>query len=283
MKKIVAMLLALALAAGLAACGGSPAPSSTPASGPASLPAASAPGGIEAFADLAGKNVAVNSVPISAEQFKAFYANAHGIEFASVKVTPTVLESTMMVQNGQVDGAITPVAATAEYFARQNADLRAVISDVPTDVAIALDAGNTELQSELNGAIRTLKEDGTIDKLAAAWVDNVTDENLKAEPQEKIEGADTLYIGISGDVAPLDYVSADGTPAGFNVALMNEIGRLLGKNIEFVVVSTDAKFSSILSGKIDAFFWHISILPLPETIAVTDSYYSTYISALVKQ
>lgn len=111
----------------------------------------------------------------------------------------------------------------------------------------------------------------------------MTDENLKAEPAEKLEGADTLYVGISGDVAPLDYVSADGTPAGFNVALMNEIGRLLGKNIEFVVVSTDAKFSSILSGKIDAFFWHISILPLPETIAVTDSYYSTYISALVKQ
>lgn len=264
-----ALLLALAIAAGLTACGGAASGSTGQA--------------ITAFGDLDGKNVAVNSVPLSAEEFAAFYKNSHGLDFASVKITPSVMESTMMVQNGQVDAAITPVAATAEYFARENKDLGTVTSDIQTDVAIALDAKNTALQQELNGAIQTLKDNGTIDKLTAEWIDGVSADSLKAEPAEKIEGADTLYIGISGDVVPLDYVSADGTPAGFNVALMTEIGKLLNKNIEFVVVSTDAKFSSILSGKIDAFFWHVSILPLPETIAVTDSYYSTYISAIVKK
>lgn len=274
-RRTLALALAGTLLLALAACGGqTPDPTPTPAA---------AGSGIETFADLGGKKVSVNSIPLSAEEFGAFYKNNYGIDFTSVSVTPTVMEGTMMVQNGQVDGAITPVAATAEYFARENDDLKAVTSDIATDIAIALDARNTALLEELNGAIRAMKEDGTIDALVTTWIDDATSDSLKVEPVEKLEGADTLYIGISGDVVPLDYVSADGSPAGFNVALMTEIGKRLGKNVEFVVVSTDAKFSSILSGKIDAFFWHIALLPLPEDIAVTDSYYSTYIAAMVKK
>ena len=56
----------------------------------------------------------------------------------------------MYKSQGQVDAAITPVAATAEYFARENKDLGTVTSDIQTDVAIALDAKNTALQQELN-------------------------------------------------------------------------------------------------------------------------------------
>jgi ABC-type amino acid transport substrate-binding protein len=35
-------------------------------------------------------------------------------------------------------------------------------------------------------------------------------------------------------MVPLDYISANGQPAGFNVALLTEIGKLLKINIEFV-------------------------------------------------
>ncbi|MDR2743225.1 MAG: transporter substrate-binding domain-containing protein [Treponema sp.] len=54
-------------------------------------------------------------------------------------------------------------------------------------------------------------------------------------------------VGISGDLPPCNYISADGKPAGFNVALMDALSQVLSKNVQFVTVPSDARFSALLS------------------------------------
>lgn len=70
----------------------------------------------------------------------------------------------------------------------------------------------------------------------------------------KTEGAKTVFVGITGDYTPLDYIAADGRPAGFNVAFLSEISKLLHINFELVSLETQAKFQALRSKKIDVVF-----------------------------
>ena len=49
----------------------------------------------------------------------------------------------------------------------------------------------------------------------------------------------------------MDYVSAGGEPVGFNTALISEIGKRLGVNIEFVTVDCGARGIALATGVCD--------------------------------
>jgi ABC-type amino acid transport substrate-binding protein len=70
-----------------------------------------------------------------------------------------------------------------------------------------------------------------------------------------IEGAETVKVAVTGALPPMDYVAPDGTPAGFNTALLAEISRRMGKNIELVVVDSVGRAAALASGTVDAVFW----------------------------
>ena len=70
-----------------------------------------------------------------------------------------------------------------------------------------------------------------------------------------IEGAQTLKVAVTGSLPPMDYVAADGSPAGFNTALLAEISNRIGKNIELVVVDSVGRAAALASGTVDAVFW----------------------------
>ena len=60
---------------------------------------------------------------------------------------------------------------------------------------------------------------------------------------------------MTGALPPMDYVAADGTPAGFNTAQLAEISQRIGKNIELVVVDSVDRAAALASGTVDAVFW----------------------------
>jgi hypothetical protein len=70
-----------------------------------------------------------------------------------------------------------------------------------------------------------------------------------------IDGAETIKVAVTGALPPMDYVAADGTPAGFNTALLAEISQRIGKNIELVVVDSVGRAAALASGTVDAVFW----------------------------
>lgn len=72
---------------------------------------------------------------------------------------------------------------------------------------------------------------------------------------EIFAGAETIKVGVTGDLPPLDLILANGQPAGFNTAMVSEIGRRIGKNIELMQIDSDARAAALTSRQIDVVFW----------------------------
>ena len=118
-----------------------------------------------------------------------------------------------------------------------------------------------ELRDELDGAIAEMKKDGTLDRLVKEQIEDVIAGNEPAKvSMETKQGAETIKIAVTGDLPPLDYIAPDGTPAGFNTAVLAEIGKRIGKNIELVNIAGGARAVALASGNVDAVFWTRSSL-----------------------
>lgn len=113
-----------------------------------------------------------------------------------------------------------------------------------------------ELRDELDKAIVEMKNDGTLEKLEREHIEDVI---AGKEPvtiaMDEFPGAETVRVAVTGDLPPLDYISPDGTPGGFNTAVLAEVGRRIGKNIELVNIDSGARAISLSSGNVDVVFW----------------------------
>lgn len=124
------------------------------------------------------------------------------------------------------------------------------------DFSFLMLKGNEALRDEFDKAITEMKEDGTLDRLIE---EQIVTASAGKDPVpisiEKIDGADTIRVAVTGALPPMDYVAADGTPAGFNTAVLAEIGKRIGKNIDLVVVDSIGRATALSSGNADAVFW----------------------------
>ena len=110
-------------------------------------------------------------------------------------------------------------------------------------------AEDTELRDRISAVIAGMKEDGTLDALKASIMD------LDKVEIAKIDNAETIRVGVTGDLPPIDYFGENGKPAGYNTRILSEISRRIGKNIEFVSVDSGARLLALNSGKVDVIFW----------------------------
>jgi ABC-type amino acid transport substrate-binding protein len=113
----------------------------------------------------------------------------------------------------------------------------------------------TALRDEFNTVIRAIEDDGTLDKLKKTYIDDVI-AGKDPEPVqfEKTDG-ETIKVAVTGSLPPMDYIAPDGTPAGYNTALLAEIGKRTGKNIELVQVDSIGRAAALSSGTVDVAFW----------------------------
>lgn len=131
--------------------------------------------------------------------------------------------------------------------------------------AFAMRAEDTELKNSINAALEEMTKDGTLDKLTQNYITSLKDgEDPPAVAFETFDGADTIKIGVTGDLPPMDLILANGKAAGFNTALLSEIGKRLHKNIELVQIKTATRAAALVSNKIDVSFW--AIIPINEDI-----------------
>lgn len=68
---------------------------------------------------------------------------------------------------------------------------------------------------------------------------------------DQIKKDGTIRIATFGDLPPYGYVKNDGTRAGYDVALGNQIGKDLGVKVEWVQVNADGRVDSLKSDKVD--------------------------------
>ena len=163
-----------------------------------------------------------------------------------------------------VSGRITGMALdefTAEYLLSRT-DEYAIYNPPETvpsynlNFSMLLREADVALRDRISEAIEAMKADGTLDALKKQYIDEVI---AGAEPEavvpEVFEGGETLKVAVTGDRPPMDYFSDAGEPIGFNTALVSEVGRRLGMNVEFVSIDTAARALALESGMSDVIFW----------------------------
>ena len=174
----------------------------------------------------------------------------------------------------------------ANYMLKHNDDLEILTSErkLHDSFCFAVREDDKTLLDELNRAIKEMTTDGTLSQLTQEYI---TDSNFDAEPPAvpitKIDGAQTIKVAVTGDLPPFDLILADGKPAGFSTAVLAEISRRLGKNIELVNVDSGARAGILSSKGADVIFWvsvpkDSKIIPAdvdtPAGVAVSDPYFN---------
>ena len=122
--------------------------------------------------------------------------------------------------------------------------------------SVLLRGEDVELRDQISNSIAEMEEDGTIEEMRQRYIEDVIvgDDPDVVVPQ-KFQGARTIKVAVTGDRPPMDFVSAGGEPVGFNTALISEIGKRLGINIEFVTVDCGARGIALATGVCDIVFW----------------------------
>jgi len=163
--------------------------------------------------------------------------------------------------------------SAAEYLCTQNDKLNVIhpidISPdcpdfVKTAVSLRLSSDfsflmlekNSALRDEFSAAIQAMKEDGTLERLVREQIQDLLEGKEIAPVQmPEFEGVDAIRVAVTGDLPPMDYVTANGTPAGFNTAVLAEISQRIGKPIQLLVISSPARSVALASGRVDVVFW----------------------------
>ena len=175
----------------------------------------------------------------------------------------------MGLTSGQV-GAISVPSCTARYLCAVNDSVEQVsfyhrekagefaaelLSRFSNGYSFLFMGRNGDLRDRFDQAIAEMKADGTMDQLISKYItDAVAREEPEAVAFEKFEG-DPIRVAVTGSLPPYDYVSADGTPAGFNTAVLSEIGKRLQINIELVQTDSVGRALALAQGRADAVFW----------------------------
>lgn len=199
----------------------------------------------------------------------------------------------MGIESGSVD-QVSLYKSIADYVIANNDKFEIVKDDVAIknlsdSFCFAVRKEDTALKADLDKALDEMKQDGTLDKLINDYITNV--DKGQVPPAIEIpmnEGADTLKVGVTGDLPPLDYVSADGNPAGFNTAILAEIARRSGKNVEIVDIDSGARATALASKTIDIIFWAVvpfsdkipSDIDKPDNVEFSEPYFKDDIAHL---
>ncbi len=207
------------------------------------------------YSFLNGKTGTANASVFNEEQLTAAINKHLGSQIKNFIFTDSMSGGLAMLKSDRAGFMLTS-DITAAYIIQRNPEFKSIVFSDNNGLAMILRNSDIKLRDSLNSAIGKLKASGKTAKLYKQWI---TELPVGQEPAmskvEKTSYPETIYVGVSGDVPPLDYIAADGKPAGYNIALLAEISKIIQKNIEVMSIDSAARFAALQSKKIDVFFW----------------------------
>lgn len=220
------------------------------------------------------------------DEYTNKFNSTHGVTTAQQTTYYNNLNSMQMgLTSGSVD-AVRTYGSVAAYMTGKDSKLEIKESQtvqLVDNFSCALREEDSELREQFDAAINSMEGDGTLKILVDKYIKNLkADEDPPAVAMPKISGAEIIKVGVTGDLPPLDLILSDGTPAGFNTAILAEISQRINKNIELVQIESAARAAALTSGQVDVIFWTVTPEgenPLPKDsdapagVALTQSYY----------
>lgn len=180
---------------------------------------------------------------------------------ATYKYFDKMSEMQLALESGQID-MLGTYQSVANYMLKNSPDKEILPSDkiLSDSFCFAVRKDDTALKNDLNRAIKEMSVDGTLSTLSKKYITDLKD---GAEP-------------------PFDMILANGTPAGFSTAVLEEVSKRIGKNIELIDIDSGARASILTSKGADVVFWvavpkDSKLIPanidMVEEIDVTEPYY----------
>lgn len=180
----------------------------------------------------------------------------HSVSQAKFYDTMNLMQ--MALNRGEIGEMILP-EFVADYLLRVSDKYEAccISSSGRMSLCFGIMKDNRELLLKWNAALTYLRNNWTLAGLEQKYVKNFPEVSRNERIKfEKFANAPTVRVAITGDLPPVDFVDADGLPAGYSVAVLAEIGRILRLNVQTVNVSAGARTSALVSGRADVVFWY---------------------------
>ena len=223
-------------------------------------------------------------------QLRKHYAEFHAVNTdIESSIYDNLSTALLDLKNGKID-QLSCEESTANYILARNEGLEYQSKNDWMNFSMMTMDTNQEVYDILNKTILEMKSDGTLDALVESELKAYFTTDPEAKELPTFENADTFYIGVTGDLPPMDFVASNGKPAGFNVALLTEIANRAQVNFEMVQIESGARSIALSSGKVDAVFWTKSGTcaqcnetwseEIPGTL-VTESYFSDYVAMVM--
>lgn len=204
-------------------------------------------------------------------------SNRH--ELYGVKFYDSLNAMLLALDKYEIDEVALP-DVVAEYIAKVNPDYEIFCvsrTRLPMNLSFGFRKDDVAIAEKFNRVIREMKDDWTLAEIQGVYI---YDEGNKPVEFEKFDGAETLRVAVTGDLPPIDYVDPAGKAAGFNAALLSEIGKRLKVNIELVNIEAGARNAALSSGRVDVVFWYETSqamewnLDAPEGVILSEPYFS---------
>ena len=209
---------------------------------------------------------------------------SEGVSIKEHKFYDSLVSLLMALEAGEIDLISLP-ESVAEYV--MNTNPKYTVAGVTRIAPIFLALGfrkddDPDLRNKINEALDAMKLDGTLAILQSKYILENAPEAPEPVEFENFENSDKkIKLAVTGDLPPIDFVAADGKPAGFNTAVLAELGKRLNMNIETVNIESGARAASLASGRVDVVFWFLyrksdedNQMDIPEGIVLSEPYYS---------
>ncbi|MBR0035487.1 MAG: transporter substrate-binding domain-containing protein [Synergistaceae bacterium] len=201
--------------------------------------------------------------------------------YDSAKFYDSMPAMLMALNAGEIDFMQLP-ECVGEYILNANPQTEVrgfILMNFWFTLSLGFSEKNSALRDKFSVAIDAMTTEGKLALLEKAYLSGPKANHTQTVTIDKYDDAETLRVAVTGDLPPVDYIAPDGTPAGYNTAVLAEIGRRLHVNIEPVQVDAGARAAALTSGRVDCVFWFSDAegmnakYDLPEGIILTTPYF----------
>ena len=161
------------------------------------------------------------------------------------------VDAVQALKLGKIDCVIID-EQPANVFVEKNKNLRILEEEFANeDYAICIDKRNTELKEKINGALDTLRDNGTLGDIIENYIGSDEVKGTKPYEKKEVERPNgTLRVATNAAFPPYEtYV--DGVMTGIDIDVMQAVCDELGMNLKMEDMEFDSIILAVTSGKAD--------------------------------
>lgn len=192
-------------------------------------------------------------------------------------------DAVQALKNGKVDCVVID-SLPAQKFVEANDDLKIVenIFD-QEEYAICVKKGNTELKDEINSALKTLKDNGTIEEIMSNYIGDEVGKHPYESPADADRSKGTLVMATNAEFEPWEYYQGSNI-VGIDADIAQAVCDELGYELQIEDMAFETILASVTTGKADFGAAGMTVTDeRKESVDFTDTYANATQVVIVKK